>query len=260
MRSSTQTYSRLSIRGPWLGRVVTVVLVGVALYLLRRLILSLDLMAVRESLLSLTSARIALAGAFVLVNYLSIAVLDGVGLRAARIELPKRRIILGAFISFALNLSLGQLVGSLAARERLFGRWGIGAAAATRVALLTTWHSVIGYLLVTGVVLLLAPLPAPALASLAPVWWRGGGALFLGVVCAYGLMCAGRIEPWRRRGRSIDPVSPRAAALAVGAAGLQWTTAAAVVFSVAPETMRADYPTLLAVHLGAALLGVLAHI
>lgn len=236
------------------------VLIGVALYLLRRLILSLDLAAVKASLLGLTAERIAIAAGVVVVNYLTIALLDGVGLRAAGVELPKRRIALGGFISFAFNLSLGQIVGSLAARLRLYKGWGIGAAIATRVAILTTWHSVIGYFLVTGTVLLLAPLPAPALAILAPAWWRGGGVLFLAIVVAYGLVCAGRFEPWSWRGRTLELVPLRDAALAIGAACVQWLSAATIVFTVAPDAMRADFPTLLAVHLAAALVGVLAHV
>ncbi len=68
-----------------------------------------------------------------------------------------------AAISYVFNLDFGALVGGMAMRLRMYTRQGLDTTVVTEVialSLLTNW---LGYLLVGGLVLLLAPPPLPAL-------------------------------------------------------------------------------------------------
>jgi uncharacterized membrane protein YbhN (UPF0104 family) len=147
----------------------------------------------------------------------------------------------------------------MAMRLRMYTRQGLDAAVVTEVialSLLTNW---LGYLLVGGLVLLVAPPPMPADWPVSRLGVQAlGAALLLGAL-AYVFAC--RTWPRRRlrwRALQVSLPGPRVALLQAALSATNWLLIGTILWVLFEG--RIPWPTVLAVLLLASVAGVITHV
>lgn len=211
--------------------------------------------AVRRLPPTVVLAAVALAA----ISFAVYTTFDLIGRIYTQHTLPTRCVMLVAFISYAVNLNLGSLVGGIAFRYRLYAKFGLGNDVITRVvtmSMLTNW---LGYFALGGTVLCFftPKLPAQWQAQAAMLPWLGAALLI--VAGAYLLACGvSKRRRWNWHSQTITLPTAPMALLQLALSTLNWAIIAGVVFMVLQA--RIDYPTVLAVLLIAAVAGVIIHV
>ena len=195
----------------------------------------------------------------VLASYALYCSFDLLGRHYTGHELPRRTVRLVNFISYAFNLNMGSLVGSVAFRYRLYGRLGLGMATITRIMTLSIITNWLGYLLLGGAVFALAPLTLP------PEWridsedLRWLGFALLAAAIAYLLACFFATQrSVTLRGHELLLPPPRIATLQVAMAVPNWMLMGGILYTLLQG--RIEYPAVLSVLLVAAVAGVITHV
>ncbi len=246
--------SRLGLLTP----VLAVAFFGFALWMLERELRHYRYAQIVEAMRSLPRGRILAAIALTVGNYVVLTAYDTLALRYIQRPLRYARTAFAAFAGYAVGQALGfPLLTAAPIRYRLYSGWGLSGVEITQVVAfysLTFW---LGYLLVTGLALLLFPGSLPLLnVPILPA--RLLGVAFLGLVVAYAgwsLFGRGRIG----RGEwSFEPPRPGLAAAQLGFAGVDWVIAAGVLYVLLPGHLY--FPAFLTVFLIAQLAGVLSHV
>lgn len=204
-------------------------------------------------------ATLALAAALGAFSHLTYSCFDLFGRHYTGHGLPRRQVMGVGFISYAVNLNLGALVGGVAFRYRLYSRLGLDNGTITRVlgmSVLTNW---LGYLALAGTVF------SSGLIRVPPAWKIGGaglqavGAALLAVLLAYLAACAfSRRRQFSLRGHEIELPPWRLALVQVLLSCLNWLLIAGVVYVLLQR--QVDYPLVVAVMMVSAVAGVLTHI
>ena len=163
------------------------------------------------------------------------------------------------FVSYIFNLNLGSLIGGMAFRYRLYSRQGLHAQTITTIvatSMLTNW---LGYLLIGGLVLLIAPptLPPDWPVTGAPLRLAGAGMLAVALAWQLSCMLSKRRE-WQVGSTTVTLPSTRMAALQLLASSSNWAIMAGVIYVLFEQ--RIDYPLALATLLVAAVAGVITHV
>ncbi len=164
-----------------------------------------------------------------------------------------------AGVCFAINLNLGALVGGVALRYRLYGRFGLTPSVITRIlgfSVLTNW---IGYSALAGAAFAsgLVDLPADAPISSAALRALGAGLLLL--AAAYLAACRwARRRRWNVRGHTIELPRARMAALQITASVTHWSLVATVVYVLLQG--KVGFVTVLGALLLSSVAGVITHI
>lgn len=164
-----------------------------------------------------------------------------------------------AWISFACNLNLGSLIGSVAFRYRLYSQIGVRGATVTRIIGISAATNWLGYLLLAGALFVSGVVEVPSNWLVGDTELRFLGAAFLLVVAAYLLMCG--FSPKREfevRGHSITLPTLKMAALQFSAASVHWTLMALVMFQF--FSGQVPFATVYAVLLISCVAGALSHI
>ncbi|MBO9716696.1 MAG: UPF0104 family protein [Pseudoxanthomonas sp.] len=216
-----------------------------------------DWQAVAAALRSYRPARLAACLGMVLLSYLLYCAYELVARRQVGHRLPRGRTAAIAFVCYAVALNLGALLGSGGMRLRLYSRAGLSAGRVARIAGFTVLTNWLGYAALTGVVLLVAPLPLPPGAG-EGIAWRLPGAVMLLMVLAYLALCArhgGR--HLHLRGQAFVVPSLRMALLQLLLSCLNWAVLGALLFLLLPAGVA--YPRVLAIVLVSAVAGVLLH-
>jgi len=249
---SPRTRGRLRRVAPW-------VLAVVVLTLIARQARTLDWDAVLRAVQAQSPLRFAVATALGALSHALYGSYDLLARRLVRHHLPVARTMATAAISYVFNLNFGALVGGMAMRLRMYTRQGLDAAVVTEVialSLLTNW---LGYLLVAGLVLLLAPPPLPADW---PVPRLGVQALGVGLLLgalAYGFACrTWPRRPLQWRGLHVALPGPRAALLQAALSATNWLLIGTMLWVLFEG--RIPWPTVLAVLLLASVAGVITHV
>lgn len=145
----------------WIGPGVATLAFTAAMWILVRELRQHPLTEIAAAFRALPAGHIAAALVLTAVNYALLSGYDGLGVWYLGHPLPLRRVMLGAFIGYALGHNLTWMLGGTTARFRLYLQWGLSALDVTKLfALLglTFWS---GYCVLAGLVFLLAPLPIP---------------------------------------------------------------------------------------------------
>jgi uncharacterized membrane protein YbhN (UPF0104 family) len=163
-----------------------------------------------------------------------------------------------AVTSYAFNLNLGSLVGSVATRARLYAREGLDDATIAQVvgmSLATNW---LGWALLGGG-LFAAGVVAPRGMHLDMVSLRLLGVLMMLIAAGYVAACAlSRGRTWRVRGRRLHLPSARLALLQLGLATANWALMGTIMFVLLGG--RVPYATVLGVLMAASIAGVVTPI
>lgn len=254
---------RPGIRGrpwwPWLKHGLTATFFVLLAWLLVRQARAIDWGEVWTALRNHPTESLAAGAAFALASHLLYSCFDLLGRHHIGHRIPKPKVMLTTFVSYAFNLNFGSLIGGLAFRYRLYSRMGLNAAETSQVvavSMLTNW---LGYTLLAGLDFLLRPFDLPA------DWSAGRGAiqaLGAGLLCitvAYMGMCAfSKRRDWVIRGHELHLPSLRFAFLQLGMSSLNWALIGGAIYMLLQQ--RIDYPSVLGVLLVAAVAGVITHV
>lgn len=243
----------------WLKRGLTLAFFTVVAVLLLRYAREVDWGEVRQSLVSLPRGALLGAAALALLSHVLYACFDLLGRHYTGHRLPVRKVMQVTFVSYAFNLNFGSLVGGVAFRYRLYSRLGLGYGVITRVLTLSMLTNWLGYLLLAGIVFLVAPLRLPPHWELDSEGLRLLGLGLLAAALAYLLMCGwSRRRSWEVRGHEIVLPQPPMALLQLAMSCANWMVMAAAVFVLLQG--RIDYSAVLSVLLVAAVAGVITHV
>jgi uncharacterized membrane protein YbhN (UPF0104 family) len=164
-----------------------------------------------------------------------------------------------AGVCFAFNLNLGALVGGVALRYRMYGRFGLTASVITRIlgfSVLTNW---IGYSALAGAAFVSGLVDLPNDAPISSAALRAFGAVLLLVVAAYLAACRwSRRRRWNVRGQTIELPRARMAMLQITASVTHWSLVAAVVYVLLQG--KVEFVTVLGALLLSSVAGVITHI
>lgn len=242
------------------GPLVGLVLFAAALAILHRELAAYRYHDVMAALGALAPARVALALGLTALGYLALTGYDALGLRYLGRRLPYRRTALASFVGYAFSHNIGlSFLGGGAVRFRLYSGWGLSAVEIAKVVgfnVATFW---LGFLALTGTMLLAGPLPVVPVASALAAWSRPFGALCLGIVAAYlGWSASGRAL--RLRAWEVAAPRPSVALPQVGVSAIDWMLAASVLYVLLPPTTGLTFAVFLGAYLLAQIAGLASHV
>lgn len=202
-----------------------------------------------------------LAAAFALAacSHALYACYDLIGRAYTGHRLAAWRVMTIGFVSYAFNLSLGNLIGGVGVRMRLYARMGLRTGAVVRLLGLSVVTNWLGYFALAGSLFALQVVRLPQ-------GWKvgtqalsvAGGALVLASL-AYVAICALRRQrDWRVRGHTVRLPSGRMALLQLLLAAANWAVMGAVMWVLLRG--QTGYPTVLAVLLLAAVAGIVTRV
>lgn len=246
-------------RFPLLGRVLAVVCIAVAGWLLTRQLEHVQWSAVVEALQAFTPGSLVVAVVLAATSHALYASYELIGRRLTRHGVPVRRTLAIGAISYAFNLNLGTLIGGFATRYRLYANAGLEVAQTVQVigvSVVTNWS---GYCALAGTVLVWRPPPLPDEGVLAGLPLRAIGVLLLAIAAAYVIGCA--LAPGRRlawRGHALTTPSARVALLQLVLSAANWATIATLVWWLLQRPV--EWSTVLGVFLLAAVAGIVVRV
>jgi hypothetical protein len=244
---------------PWTKRILTFGFFALVAYYSIRYARNVDWGEVWRTMLDTPRNVLLTAVGLVACSFAIYCSFDLLGRHYTRHGLPKAQVWQVNFISYAFNLNMGSLVGSVAFRYRLYGRLGLDVPTITRVmslSILTNW---LGYLLLGGAVFAIAPLELPPDWKLDSGGLRWLGIALLGVGLAYLAACFfSKKRDVTIRGHELLLPPPRMALLQVAMSVTNWMLMGAIVFTLLQG--KVGYPAVLSVLLVAAVAGVITHV
>jgi phosphatidylglycerol lysyltransferase len=211
-----------------------------ALYLLHRELSQYHLHDFVAALQAIPANHVLAAVALTVLNYVILTGYDWVGLRYVGHPMPIRRIAIASFLGSAVGNNFGSLLGGSGVRYRLYSNWGLSAAEIVKLVLLlslTFWISALG---ISGLVMLVDPVPIPERLHLPFSTARPIGILFSALTVLYltasVLQKKVRIHQWE-----LVPPPLRLAALQYLIGALDFAVAAAVLYVLLPADLSIGY-------------------
>ena len=253
----------LSRPGPvWLrrfgGPALSVLMLCLALWALYRLAGEVSYHQVGEYMHRLRRGRIGQAIVLTALGYAVMPLYDLFALSAIGRKLPKPRVALISFISYAFSNTLGMaMLVSGSIRYRFYIQAGLSTLDVAKVVLYCTISFWLGLFAITGVTLLLVPIPLGLPLShmrlllgvgltLIPLLWLAGGALI-----------RRPFKLWRWEVR-LPPLSVGLRQVFVGA--LDWGLAGAVLYALMPDSLGLHFGSFLAIFALAQIAGLISHV
>lgn len=244
---------------PVLKHVLTVGFILLVGALLVNQVREVDWAEVRKSLAAFEIGLLLFALLLAACSHALYGLFDQIGRVYTGHALPRLRVAMIAFVSYAFNLNMGAMVGGVGFRYRLYSRYGLDAATITRVLAMSMLANWVGYCAVAGVVFALGVVRLP------PGWeigteglrWIGYGLVLTAL--AYLAACAfSSRREWALRGHTIELPSLRMAALQVLISAANWMLIGALLYTLLQQQL--PYTAVLAVFLISAIAGVIAHV
>lgn len=239
----------------------SLMLFGVALWMLHRELASIHLSDVRQALEQVPASSLLLAVLATLGSYLALTGYDALALRHLGHALPYPRVALNSFIATTVGHNLGMATLSAGAvRLRLYTMAGLSATEVAGLAALVGLTFGVGVIFVSGLVLLLDPVEAGRLLRLPEGSGRSVGVLLLVLMAVYvggGLL---RRTPFRVGNWQWRLPRPGLAATQLLLAGVDLGCAAAAVFWLLPAEAAISFPVFLGAYVLAAVAGIVSHV
>ena len=250
-----------SPRSVWLRRVagplVSLGMLGLALWALHLLARHVTYNEIRDYVEGVSRQRLVLAIALTMLGFGVMSFYDCFGLAAIGKRLPWRRVTLISFISYAFSNAVGMsLLVSGSIRYRFYLQSGLSPTEIGKLVLYCTLSFWLGLLALTGMTLLVVPLPS----GLPMSGWR---VAFAGVMVAIplawilGSFVRRPLKLWRWKLRLPTPMHA-IRQVAVGA--LDWSLAAAVMYVLMPDRLNAGFGHFLAIFVVAQIAGLISHV
>ncbi|MDQ0009373.1 phosphatidylglycerol lysyltransferase [Luteibacter jiangsuensis] len=240
------------------GPVLSVVLLCLALWALHAMASEVTYRQIAGYVHALPNTDIALAVLLTAAGYVVMTLYDWFGLASIGRRLPARRVGLISFISYAFSNALGMsLLVSGSIRYRFYVQAGLSTGEVARVVLYTTLSFWLGLAALTGVTLLLVPIPPDVPLS--------GLRIPLAIVLAlvplawFGVAVAVRrpVRVWRW---AVNTPTPAVAMRQILTGALDWGLAAGVLYVLMPEAISGGFGHFLAIFVVAQMAGLISHV
>src|ERR1700729_1932438 len=136
-----------------LGVAVSITVIGIACYVLYRMLRDIDTFEVIEAIKSTEPRSIALAALFVAAGYFTLTFYDWFAVRAiGRADIPYRVNALAAFTSYSIGHNVGASVFTGGAvRYRIYSAWGLNAIDVAKICFLAGLTFWLGNAAVLGI-------------------------------------------------------------------------------------------------------------
>ena len=240
------------------ARIASLLFLCVVVVLLVNAARAVDWAQVRAAIAGYGRGRLAVAGLFTAASYLLYCGYDLAARRYAEHDLRRRHILPIVFVSYALSMNIGAVLGGAGFRLRLYARSGLSLGLITRIIFFSTVTNWAGYLLLAGVLFARRTLALP------PGWRLGVDGLQVlgvGLLCLLaGYLVACRVAHGRifhLRGHHFRLPSLPLALLQVAMAAGNWMLMAAIVYVLLPGAV--GYAEVLAVLLLGAVAAAAVH-
>ena len=184
---------------------------------------------------------------------------DLVGRRHTHHGLARWRTWAIAITSYAVNLNLGALIGSVGLRTRLYARAGLDETTIAQVVTLSLATNWLGYALVAGSLFASGTIKPPGEAHLGMDAFRALGVLMIFIAIGYVVACAlSHGREWHCRGRTLKPPSGALALRQLALSSCHWLVTGATMYLLLGQ--QVPYATTLAVLMTASIAGVITPI
>lgn len=247
-------------RRPSIQTGVALAFVMVVALLLSRELRGINLLDVAASFKGLKLDQFFAAGLATALAYAALGAYDMLAIWEAGLPVSRSQALLTSFVSYAFNFNFGSLVGAVAMRLRLYGRFGASRHQIGRIMLFCIFTGWIGYSLITGSVFLASPPMLPDQFGLKDAAIRPLGILGIGIASTYVGLCRLKRPPLRFNGWMFHFPSPGVAAVQLLVGGLYWVISAWALYLLLPEASDIAFDRVLAIYLIAAVAALIAHI
>ncbi|WP_284330125.1 bifunctional lysylphosphatidylglycerol flippase/synthetase MprF [Dyella flagellata] len=242
----------------FVGPILSVLMLCLALWALYRLAGEVSYHQVGEYMHRLRRGRIGQAIVLTALGYAVMPLYDLFALSAIGRKLPKPRVALISFISYAFSNTLGMaMLVSGSIRYRFYIQAGLTTLDVAKVVLFCTLSFWLGLFTITGVTLLLVPIPL----GLPFAHWRlllGVGLCLMPLLWLTGAALLRRpIRLWRWKVQ-LPSLSVGLRQVFVGA--LDWGLAAAVLYALMPDSLALHFGSFLAIFALAQIAGLISHV
>ncbi len=232
-----------------------------ALYLMQRQLAGLEFDRLLQTIKLWQISRLEIALGLTLFSFLVLSGYDALGIRHSERRLPYRAILTTSFAAFAVSNIVGHAIftGS-SVRAKTYRAGGLTLMHIAQIALLNSLTFWLGYALLLGLTLALAPLPRnlPFLSSFAAPWLGAGLLLFC---FGYVWIC------WKWAGQDLRLKRLVVKVPRLDTAGLQFllgcldiTVAALILYTLLPPSIDLDFVPFFILYLLAQALGVLSQV
>jgi len=239
------------------GPLLSVGMLCLALWALHLLARDVTYHQIRQYVESVSRERLLLAIVLTMLGFGVMSFYDRFGLAAIGRSLPWRRVTLISFISYAFSNAVGMsLLVSGSIRYRFYLQNGLSTTEIAKLVLYCTLSFWLGLLALTGVTLLIVPLPS----GLPMSDWRITLAIALTAIplaWVLGGFIRKPIKLWRWR---VLLPRPLAALRQVLVGALDWWLAAAVMYVLMPDRLNAGFGHFLAIFVIAQIAGLISHV
>jgi len=229
---------------------VSLLLFGAALWILRDVVREYDVREIVVDLRSIAPLRIVASLCLTAVAYLALVGYDVVALRYLGRRLDFRRILPVSFIAFAVSNSapVSLLTGG-GLRARLYAGLGLTSADIAGLIAFDVVTYVVGLFVTGGIVFLFEPLAIPGSLHLHSATVHPLGVLFLVLAGGYLLVSIVRRRPIAIGSREIRLPRPQVAFGQAGVSVLDWTLSCAALYVLLPGDLPASYLRFLGIFL-----------
>lgn len=184
---------------------------------------------------------------------------DLIGRRMYHINVSAPKTMLAAWISYACNLNLGAVIGSVALRFRLYSRLGVAASDVTRILSVSVFSNWMGYVLLAGILFVSGAFSPPQSWAIGATGFRVLGTAFILAVGAYMVACTvTKKREYNIRGHQI--VLPRLPIVAwqLGTAAVHWTLMVLVMYQFFADDL--SFATVYIALLVSSIAGAVSHV
>lgn len=240
---------------------MSVVLFGIALWAIYQQLHEYSLKEILQSVTSISTDRILISLALIVLNYGVITGYDTLAIHYIRQSLPYRKIALVAILSTVIsnNIGFAVLANSLV-RYRFYSRWGITTLQVAGISAFCNLSYGLGQMTVGGIVFLIEPIPIPSDLHLTfnSIHLLGVGCL--SIVVAYLISSAFSQKSLKVLNWRIPHLPLKITLVQIGISSLDWMLSAAIFYMLLPTSSLLSYPSCLGIYLLAQFAGVVSNV
>lgn len=232
-----------------------------ALYALHHALGDFHYHQILQHLQAIPGRHIWLALALSALGYLVLTAYDHLAMVYVRHPLPRGRITLASFISYAFSNTVGiSIVTGGSLRYRFYSAWGLTAEEIARVVAFTAATFWLGIFTLGGLLFLVLPPELPSLGVLSPFSLRGIGVILLILVGYYLFATARYRRPLRVKSWEFALPSLRVAVRQLLLGALDWALAGSVLYVLLPSGAGLTLGDFLGVYLLAQSGALISHV
>lgn len=250
-----------SSRWHWVAGAVTLIVFGLAIWVLARELSAISLRNLLDRVNELSSSALAWSFGLTVASYLVLTLYDVLALRHIGKRVPYPHVAFASFVgySFSQNVGLGFVTGG-SVRFRIYSGAGLLANEIAEVVAYCTFVFTFGIIVAIGVTLVLDPKDARLLLGLPPGVLVAMGVFILGTAVAYLAWTAFRPGPLKLFSLILRVPGFWTNLAGIGLALIDLTLAASVLYVLLPPDVVVSFPLFLGAYCLAIAASVLSHV